>query len=259
MYDNQYVMLMLERASALESEADECDDPLVIIACLAGDDSCPAACVEENGDDDEDNEVVKSGSLVVTAEGYNGNLFIGRASELDSLTFKTSEEVTISKIILERQGYSTRSNIRNVRLEDENGAKITDPKPLDSKGQAKLSLKKDYKVVDGELNAVIVVETASWSAEDVAAGLTALTAGATVGFKVVNVESTAEDIDLPSKAYNYTAIVYDGSSITLSASKAATKDYNFTAGNMYEVAKFKVQTPDDSSIDLKERYLMLSA
>jgi hypothetical protein len=116
---------------------------------------------------------------------------------------------------------------------------------LDSKGQVKLTLKKDYKVVDGELEAVIVVNTVS-------EGDNALAAGATVGFKVVDVESTAKNLDITGKANTYTAIKFNGSKLTFTNFKStATKDYNWAADEMYEVAKFKVTAPDDSSIVLR--------
>jgi len=209
---------------------------------------CPAACRKDNTKEEDNNsdEVVKAGDLDVTTSGnQDGKLFIGRDSELDTITLKTSEEVTISKIVLERIGYSTANNIVSVRLEDEKGATIADSKTLDSKGQVKLTLKKDYKVVDGELNAVIVVNTKDTWAD-------ALAAGATVGFKVVDVESTAKDTNISAKANTYTAIKFDGSKITFNLTKAtSTKEYNWEAGEVYEVAKFKVTAPDDSSIILR--------
>jgi len=79
---------------------------------------------------------------------------------MDTLKFKTSEDVEITKVVLERYGYSNNEDIAEVRLEDENGITISNVvEGLDSKGQAKLSLKKDYRNVDGTLNATIVVKT----------------------------------------------------------------------------------------------------
>jgi hypothetical protein len=52
---------------------------------------------------------------------------------LDTLTFKTSEDVEITKVTLERYGYSTRSDVKTVKLEDENGNTIAEGKELNSK------------------------------------------------------------------------------------------------------------------------------
>jgi FKBP-type peptidyl-prolyl cis-trans isomerase (trigger factor) len=64
----------------------------------------------------------------------------------------------LNKVILERYGYSQNADVLNVWLEDADGNMITEKKQLDSKGQAKLSIKKDYRKVDGTYTATIVVE-----------------------------------------------------------------------------------------------------
>ena len=115
--------------------------------------------IADQGDDNNNTDVVKSGDLSVTATAAAGKkINLSGISDLDTLTFKTSEEVTLSKVVLERYGYSQNEDVLNVRLEDEDGNVIADKKQLDSKGQAKLTIKKDYKKVDGTYNATIVVE-----------------------------------------------------------------------------------------------------
>ena len=246
--DELYVMLMLQRSEEGTAAKVDCDDAAIALACELDSDKCPAECKKASEEETDTDTVVKAGNLDVSIEGEsNGRLFIGRASDLDTITLKTSEEVTISKIILERIGYSTKDNIDEVRLEDENGTKIADAKPLDSKGQVKLTLKKDYKVVNGELNATVVVVTHKVNPDDG----NNLAAGSTVGFKVVDVESTAKDSNISGKANTYTAIDYDGSKMTLIPRANKQKEYNWTAEDFYEVAKFKVNTPDDSSIVIR--------
>ena len=122
-----YVMLMLMRS---ENETPSiCEETDVKVICAVEEAAeeykdCPAACRKDNTKEEEDNnsdEVVKAGDLDVTASGEsNGRVFIGRSSDLDTITLKTSEEVTISKIVLEREGYTTKDNVANVWLEDEN-------------------------------------------------------------------------------------------------------------------------------------------
>ena len=64
-----YVMLMLMRSDEGGAVVD-CDDPVVALACLDPEldayKDCPAAC-RDNGEEEEENKVVKSGDLAVTA------------------------------------------------------------------------------------------------------------------------------------------------------------------------------------------------
>ncbi len=104
---------------------------------------CPAAC-REGGD----NTVVKSGDLSVTAKATEGRRArVPGVSDLDTLTFKTSEDVNITKVTLERYGYSSQNDVDEVRLEDQDGNVIADGKGL-TKDKVTLSIKKDYRSVD---------------------------------------------------------------------------------------------------------------
>jgi hypothetical protein len=120
---------------------------------------CPVACRAAADEEPAEDVVVKSGDLAVTATAAQGRkILIGGISDLDTLTFRSSEEVSLTKVILERYGYSQNADVLNVWLEDEDGNMIAEKKQLDSKGQAKLSIKKDYRTVDGTYRATIVVE-----------------------------------------------------------------------------------------------------
>jgi hypothetical protein len=129
-----YVMLMLMRSEGGSNV--DCEEPTIALACLDPElDSykdCPAAC-REGANKDEDG-VVKSGDLAVTAKAAEGRkAIIGGISDLDTLTFKTSEDVTISSVTLERYGYSTIDDVVSVQLEDEDGNIIADAKELNNK------------------------------------------------------------------------------------------------------------------------------
>jgi len=212
---------------------------------------CPAACRKDNTkeEDNGEDEVVKSGSLAVSSSAADDRSVVVAAewkenavSDLDTLTFKTSEEVTISKVVLEKYGFSNADAlIANVWLEDEDGNEITTKGKPNTKGLVNLTVKKDYKVVDGKLNATIVVETKSQ--DNVSSG--------SLWFKVSDVVSTAEDVDLGSyKAYKYDVVAYNGSTAKVTA-RGGSKDYNWEAGKTYEVSKFKLKAPDASAITLK--------
>jgi len=175
---------------------------------------CPAACREDAEDEDKDSdEVVKSGSLEVSSSAADDRSVVVASgatavSDLDTLTFATSEEVTLSKVTLEKYGYSSASDlISNVWLENEDGKEISNKATPNSKGLVNLTIKKDYKTVDGKLNAVIVVETKANA-----------TVGGTVGFKVTDVASTAKNVDLGNyKAYTYDVVAYDGTKAKITA------------------------------------------
>jgi len=258
-----YVMLMLMRSEGGNaSEKVDCDDEMVVLACQLGTDACPAEC---KASEEKEDTVVRSGDLAVSAEAAEGRkAVIGGTSDLDTLTFKTSEDVTISRITLERYGYSTIDDVISVQLEDEDGNIIADAKELNSKGQVNLSIKKDYKKVDGTYRATVVVNTRELgkaastyvTGEKVDAATAALYAsgknGSTLGFKVVDVESTAKNLNVDKYSpYTYDLVNYDGSKVEFSSRNPSTKDYSYEAGEMYEVAKFRVKAPSDAAILVK--------
>lgn len=239
-----YVMLMLMRS---ETNAVDCDDPVVALACLDSEaeayKECPAACREDASDNtNEDGEVVKSGSLAVSSSAADDRKVVVASdgfavSDLDTLTFKTSEAVTLQKVVLEKYGYSTASDlISNVWLEDEDGKEVSNKAKPNTKWLVNLTIKKDYKTIDGTFNATIVVETNSGAK-----------VGGTLGFKVTDVNSTAKDVDLGDyKAYTYDVVAYDGTEAKVTA-KGWSKDYNYE-GKAVEISKFKIKAPDDSAI-----------
>jgi len=171
---------------------------------------------------------------------------------LDTITFKTSEEVTISSITLERYGYSTIDDIETVQLEDEDGNVIADAKEPNSKGQVKLTLKKDYKTVDGTFKATVVVTTRTLPGTAAPYNDPKLKNGSTLGFKVISAESTAKNLNLDDyNPYTYDLVNYAGSAVQFSSRNSATKDHNFEAGEAYEIAKFRVKAPADAAILVK--------
>jgi hypothetical protein len=200
-----YVMLMLQRSEGSDAGVD-CDDPVVALACSLDTDECPAAC--KGSDEKEDNTVVKSGDLAVTAKAADGRkALIGGVSDLDTITFKTSEDVTISSITLERYGYSTIDDVETVQLEDEDGNIIADAKEPNSKGQVKLTLKKDYKTVDGTFKATVVVKVRKLGVADT--DYADKSNGSTLGFKVIAAESTAKNLNLDDYSpYTYDLVNY---------------------------------------------------
>jgi hypothetical protein len=227
-----YVMLMLMRSEQGGAGVD-CDDADIALACLDPEadlyKECPAACRENSSSEDNTDKNVKSGDLVVTAEATSSRSAIrGAASDLDTLTFKTSENVEITKVVLERYGYSAYTDVESVRLEDENGTVIAEDKAVNSKDQVTLTIKKGYRSVDGTFNATVVAVLTGNS-------------GSTIGFKVVDVTSTAKNVDLGNyRPYTYDIVDYDAVKVTID-DRGTNKDYNYEEGESYEVAKIKVK------------------
>jgi hypothetical protein len=153
-----WVMLMLER-SVEAATPSECKDPAVILACAldAEGSACPEACRNVKADEEEDKTpvVVKSGDLQVSAVRNEGANVVsnGATSEMDTLTFKASEDITLNSITLERYGYSTASSVASIWLEDLDGNKVTAEKSLSaSKDTVTLSLKKITRLSKMEIN-----------------------------------------------------------------------------------------------------------
>ena len=256
----------------------DCEDPVVALACLDPEldayKECPAAC-RDNGEEDEDNKVVKSGDLEVTASANSSRKVVKwGVSDLDTLKFKTSEEVEITKVVLERYGYSTYESVDAVWLEDEEWNVIAEEREVNSKDVVTLSLKKDYRNVDGLLNATIVVRMnadvpakakveTEWNDVEnecivngvvnknytTAAACEAanseevegFSVGSTIGFKVTDVSSTAKNVDLWDYSPNkYDIVDYEAGWLTVSANPTVKK-YNYEAKESYEIAKFKLQ------------------
>ena len=223
---------MLMRSEGNDAVVD-CDDPVIALACNLDSEDCPAACKNSKDEDsDEEDTKVRSGDLAVTADSAaNRKILKTGTSDLDTITFKTSEEVEITKITLERYGYSDSDQITEVRLEDQDGNIIADGKGL-TKDKVTLNIKKDYRKVDGEFEATVVVTTKN--------------AGGTIGFKVTDVESTAKNLNLDDyNPYTYEVVEYVGSTVTVEL-KGSNKTYNYEDGESYEIARLKVSAGDNA-------------
>ena len=227
-----YVMLMLMRSEANSI----CEDVVVKVTCAAEAvdgtyKDCPTVC-RDNGDDSSDT-TVKSGDLAikVTPATDRKALIEGKVSDLDTITLKASEKITVNSITLERFGYSTASDVDTVWLEDAYGNKITDEKSLSSsKDTVTLKIKKEYRDME-ESNALTIVLKTSATAK----------AGGTIGFKVTDVDASAKNLDLSDyNPYTYELVKYDGAEVTVSV-KGNDKNYNYEAGEYYEVSRLKVK------------------
>ncbi len=231
-------MLMLERAAETVNPS-ECNDPAVLLACSLGSDSCPAACQkdsEETTVDENGKTVVKAGDLSISATAAsNRKAVIGGVSDLDTITLKASEAITLNSVTLERYGYSTADDIESVWLENADGTQISNPKSLSTKDTVNLTVKKDYKELEAEDVVTIVVKLKSTAK-----------AGGTIGFKVTDVDSSAKNVNLSNyEPYTYDVVEYTGVSVTLTQ-KGKGQSYNYENGNSYEVQRFKVKAETSS-------------
>ena len=244
------VLLMLHRSvtniAEKMKETSECTKLEQVVCMLGGD--CSEACSKivdvettEPGNNTGD-EKVKSGKLIVKATAAEGRKAIknGGVSDLDTITLKASETITVDSITLERFGYSSTNDVANIWLENGNGEKITDPKELSSsKDTVTLKINKEYKDMDASNAITIVLETAGYTSEYGPDKTNK--PGSTIGFKVKAVDASAKDLDLSDyDPYTYELVDYDGSKITVSV-KGNDKEYNYSEGEYYEVSRIKVK------------------
>ncbi len=204
-----------------------------------GSDSCPAACQkdsEETTVDENGKTVVKAGDLSISATAAsNRKAVIGGVYDLDTITLKASEAITLNSVTLERYGYSTADDIESVWLENADGTQISNPKSLSTKDTVNLTVKKDYKELEAEDVVTIVVKLKSTAK-----------AGGTIGFKVTDVDSSAKNVNLSNyEPYTYDVVEYTGVSVTLTQ-KGKGQSYNYENGNSYEVQRFKVKAETSS-------------
>ncbi len=227
-------MLMLERAAETVNPS-ECNDPAVLLACSLGSDSCPAACraeeettVDENGN----KVVVKSGDLSVTATAAEGKKVVKNGiSELDTITLRASEAITLNSVTLERYGLSAYGDIKEVWLENVNWERISQgEKTFNSKDVVTLTIKKEYRNLEADDSIIVVVST------DTAANASSL------WVKVTAVESSAKNLDLSNYSpYLYDMVSYTSSTVTIVKKGKATTTYHYVEGNSYEIGRFQVK------------------
>ncbi len=216
----------------------DCEDEMVQLACAMESDECPAAC-RDNGEEEDngEDEVVKSGDLTISVKANEGRKVAYFAatntpSDLDTISFKASEDgITLNSVTLERYGYANNGDITRVWLEDENGNEIAKAKPVGKKGTVTLSIKSDYKELDKSEVVTIVVETDG----------TAATYDGTVGFKVTEVDTSAENVEIEKYTpYEYSFVSYGWTTVDLTW-KGKADTYNYEAGASFEIAKFKLE------------------
>jgi hypothetical protein len=228
---------MLMRSEGNDAVVD-CDDPVIALACNLDSEDCPAACKSSKDDEDSDKEDtrIRSGDLVVKVTPADGKkaTISGGVSDLDTITLKASEAITVDSITLERFGYSTASDVDVVWLEDANGNKIADEKSLSSsKDTVTLKIKKEYREMEDSNDITIVLKTSNTAK-----------AGGTIGFKVTDVDASAKNLDLSDyNPYTYELVKYDGAVVSVTV-KGNDKTYNYEEGEYYEVSRLKVRAGD---------------
>jgi hypothetical protein len=240
-----WVMLMLERAAETVNPS-ECNDPAVLLACSLGSDSCPAACKDNEPVVDEEGNpvVVKSGDLEISATAAEGRkAIINGTSDLDTITLKASEAITLNSVTVERYGYSTANGSVTVWLEDSLGNVISSEKTITSKDAVKLTIKKDYKQLKAEDTVTIVASIAAANAEEIAKMV-----GGTIGFKVTDVDSSAKNVNLKNYTpYEYDMINYTGTSVKVEL-KGKDTAYNYSSDKSFEVARVRVTAQNSDMV-----------
>ena len=238
---------MLMRAEGGEGWVD-CNDSLTKLACELDSEDCPAACKANNNETDDNWEVVKSGDLELSVNSNKGaDAFLyGGVSDLDTISFKASEEgINLTKVTLERYGYSSSEDVEYVWLENEDGTRVTDPKELNSKDQVTLSILKDYRKLSENTALTIVLQTVDGKDAD-------YKAGSSIGFKVIGIESSAADVEWVNEKgnpYLYDLVSYNGSDVIFTY-KGKEDTYHIGEGP-YEVFRFKLKAASTSAASVR--------
>ena len=227
-------MLMLQRAATTVAP-EECKDAAVVMACALDpeSDACPAACRKDSSKTDDEtpsDTTVKAGDLQVSVSpATDRRVTTTGVSDLDTITLRASEAITVNSITLERFGYSTYADVYQVWLEDAYGNKIADAKTLSSsKDNVTLKIKKEYRDITESDAITIVLETKGAKK-------------GTIGFKVTDVDSSAKNLDLANyNPYTYEIVDYDASAVKVSV-KGNEKTYNYEEETFYEVSRLKIK------------------
>jgi len=161
----------------------------------------------------------------------------GYHSDLDTITFDASEEISVNSITLEKFGLAKANAIEYIWLEDENGKEVANKKAVNSKDLVSLSINKDYRTFKGKKSFVIVVSTPEGSGSS--------DLGTNIGFKVTEVNSTASDqkINVSKNANKYPFADYTADGVKVE-NKGSDKKYDYVEDKMYEVAKMKIISKD---------------
>ena len=213
-----YVMLMLQRSSA---------ESLINKVVNTGANNTGANTTG----------VVKAGDLKVTAAAATNRRIIQNAvSDLDTITLEASQDINLEKVVLERYGYSSSSDVEAVWLENSKGEKVTNERSLNSKDEVSLTINRDYRAIGKKADLTIVVKTAN------------NTVNKTIGFKVKAVESSAKNLDISSYTpFTYDVTDYTGSKVAVEM-KGSNRSYHYTANKMYEVARLQVKAPNSAVV-----------
>lgn len=181
--------------------------------------------------------VVKAGDLKVTAAAATNRRIIQNAvSDLDTITLEASQDINLEKVVLERYGYSSSSDVEAVWLENSKGEKVTNERSLNSKDEVSLTINRDYRAIGKKADLTIVVKTAN------------NTVNKTIGFKVKAVESSAKNLDISSYTpFTYDVTDYTGSKVAVEM-KGSNRSYHYTANKMYEVARLQVKAPNSAVV-----------
>ena len=212
-------MLMLQRA-AENVNPSECNDPAVLLACSLGSDSCPAACqkkADEKSEEDTANQgtidgLPIAGDLTIAVADYSDaikSVPVKGTVVFNAVDFKSSENVTIESVKLERTGLSDKSAIAGVWFEKD-GVAVSAKASLSSDGTATTRFYKGYSV-NGSDTLDLVVEL-KWDK-----------AGAEIAFNIIGVTSTAKNSSFNTKTSTYRTTEYKVARLSFEANWDVTK------------------------------------
>jgi hypothetical protein len=191
------------------------------------DEGCPAICKdkEEAGPDIS----VKSGDLAVSVSDYSAKeLYAPRNGTLvfNTLKFKASEIIKVASVTIERVGLTSSSTISSIWLERD-GVQVSNPRSLNSKGQAILTIKQGMDVKSTE-NLDLVVALSG-------------TAGSLAQLKIADVNSSAKNLNITEELTTlYKLTDYEVANIKLTKVASAGDTYQIKQDDSYIFGEFSV-------------------
>ena len=245
-----YVFIMLQRVDEdflgnMSGKPEECRNPMVILACIMDEASCPAACKDDNGVNPVDPNAPKSGSLEITVPDYSSSIKSAPSEGtviFNAVKFSSSESVTIGAIQLERIGLSSRSDIKGVWFEKD-GIAVSTKGSVSTDSKVTVNFTKGFTVKSNETLDLVVQLSGA--------------AGSEVAFKFIDVDSTARNASFNAQTTTYRTTTYTVAEVEFSSIPTAWTTATYTLGTQtaYTFGQFSVANyntnSDDKAILLK--------
>ncbi|MDO4713250.1 MAG: hypothetical protein Q4B28_00915 [bacterium] len=243
-----YVMLMLQRASEGATKDAQCKDPVIMLACTLGSETCPANCKGEDKPTDPkvNTGAEAKGDLSVTIADFSATVKTAPKGIFvaNKVKFAVTENVNLESLTLKRTGLSTRTDIEKVWLE-RNGIAVTNAATVGSDGIVVLNFKN---------NKTLVTTDAKTQEFDLVIQLKADAAtGNEVAFELADAKSTAKNLTIRGVTTTYRIAGYKV--VELKVDDVNNNEVKYQLGQAdYVIGQFALQSEsakDDRNVNVR--------